>query len=121
MGRQGVPFKASVEEIAAALRKWHGNVAAAALHFGVGRKTIYSKINASAMLKSVLADEREATLDMAESVLRQRALAGNTAELLFLLRTQGGSRGYNEKQQIEHTGVQRYEVVYGKRPEQAKE
>ena len=51
-------------------------------------------------VQDALEDAREAMLDEAENVLYDRVLDGNTAELIFFLKTRGYRRGYVERREI---------------------
>ena len=95
--------KTAVSEIENILKANHGNVAAVARHFGVNRATIWNRINESTTLMAVLKDSREAMIDNVESRLYKNALAGDTASMIFFLKTQGRNRGYSER--VEVTGA----------------
>ncbi len=51
----------------------------------------------------MLQDIKEQYLDMAEAKLIEKIRTGATPELLFYLKTQGKSRGYIERQQLDLT------------------
>jgi len=53
---------------------------------------------------------RELALDTAEYQLMKAVHEGKTAELLFFLKTQGKSRGYVERQEVENSGGQKVTV-----------
>jgi hypothetical protein len=53
---------------------------------------------------------RELALDVGESQLMKAVNEGKTAELLFFLKTQGKSRGYVERQEVENSGGQKVTV-----------
>ncbi len=95
--------KTAVSEIENILKTNHGNVAAVARHFGVSRGTIWNRINESTTLMAVLKDSREAMIDNVESRLYKNALDGDTASMIFFLKTQGRNRGYSER--VEVTGA----------------
>ena len=86
-----------IEEL---LREKRGNIAATARAVGLSRTQIYKRIQKSKHLQEVLAEARETMLDNAETTLYDEALAGNTAALIFFLKTQGKSRGYTERQEV---------------------
>lgn len=88
------------EEIARLILECRGNMAAVCRAIGCARNTLRQYIEANPELLVVLGDARETILDEAEDVLAQRALAGETSELIFLLKTRGGSRGYTFRQEI---------------------
>lgn len=88
------------EEIAQLILDCRGNMAAVCRAIGCARITLRQYIEANPELLVVLGDARETILDEAEDVLAQRALAGETSELIFLLKTRGGSRGYTFRQEV---------------------
>lgn len=96
--------KASVAQVKPLLEEHDGNISAVARTLGVARDTIYARINESVVLQQALHDARERMLDEAESVLYRKVKEGSTPELLFFLKTQGRSRGYTERTEIEHAG-----------------
>jgi len=53
---------------------------------------------------------RELALDVGESQLMKAVNEGKTAELLFFLKTQGKSRGYVDRQEVENSGGQKVTV-----------
>lgn len=89
-----------VSDIEPVVSKYDGNIAAIARHFRVTRQTIYNRIKESSTLKEAIQDARESVLDDAESELYKQAKSGNTAALIFFLKTQGKNRGYTERQEI---------------------
>lgn len=93
-----IPIKA----LEKAIRLKRGNVAAVARGFDVSRTTVYERIKKSVKLQKALKEARETMLDNAETELYDQALDGNTAALLFFLKTQGKKRGYVERH--EHSG-----------------
>ncbi len=52
--------------------------------------------------KQALLNEREKTLDLAESVLYTSIKGGNTQDAKWLLSTVGKKRGFTEKTEIDH-------------------
>lgn len=89
---------AQIEEL---IPQKNGNVAAVARALGVSRRAVTKRIEKSVRLQELLEDERELMLDNVESVLYSKALAGETAEMIFFLKTQGKKRGYTERQEHE--------------------
>lgn len=83
-----------IDQIEALLTTNMGNVSAVAKSLKVSRSTLYARIKASPRLERVIADQRETLLDVAESVLAQKVMAGDNDLLKFFLRTQGKRRGY---------------------------
>ena len=91
-------------EVEALIQPTRGNMASIARHLGVTRSAISLRVSKSENLTKLIEEARESMLDDAESSLYKQVLAGNTAALIFFLKTQGHRRGYTEKQQIEHSG-----------------
>lgn len=90
----------SDRQIIAALRVAKGNVvdAAAALHCDFS--TIYRRIKAMPEVQEVLEEAREELLDITERALLKQIEEGNTACIIFTLKTAGKYRGYQERQEI---------------------
>lgn len=57
---------------------------------------------------------RETMLDAIELKAYAQAMQGDTAMLIFMLKTQGRGRGYVEKQEQEHSGELKINVEYVK-------
>lgn len=86
----------SIEQLAHAIQSKSGNVTAAAASVGITRDGLQKRIAKSAELRQVLKDEREALVDMAESAIRGKIREGDTASIIFTLKTQGRARGWGE-------------------------
>jgi len=69
---------------------------------GIARPTLYKWIKMH-NLDTSLREGREQMLDLAENKLATKINDGDTTALIFFLKTQGKSRGYVEKQEIDHT------------------
>lgn len=89
------------ETIKQAIENSGGFVSVASRQLNCTRKTIYNYLDKYPELKEALQDIKEQYLDMAEAKLIEKIRAGATPELLFYLKTQGKSRGYIEKQQLD--------------------
>jgi predicted transcriptional regulator len=94
----------TVEQIAVALQKKAGNITEAAKALKVTRQALHKRINDDELLKSTLIDAREALVDMAESEARKQIRKGNTAIIIFTLKTLGKERGYVEQHDLKHSG-----------------
>lgn len=95
----------TIAQIEHALRQASGNVSYAAEALGVGRSTLYRRIQESAVLQQVLQDAREELVDIAEDALKQEVRKGNVTAIIFTLKTLGRSRGYIERAEHEITGA----------------
>jgi|SRR6516225_7093095 hypothetical protein len=92
--------KIASELIAEALRKTRGNIARAADKIGITRTTLHSRINREPELKQIVDDSRERFLDDLEDVFQNKALSGDTVSGLFLLKTIGRKRGYDQDRDV---------------------
>lgn len=84
-----------------ALTKSLGIVTTACKQADVGRTTYYQWLREDPEFKKAVADIKEVALDFAESQLHKQIQEGNTTATIFFLKTQGKSRGYVERQEIE--------------------
>jgi hypothetical protein len=106
------PKKILAKDVEPLVEKFNGNVAAIARALGVTRGTVWTRCQESPKLMASLEAARDTMLDNAESVLYKKVLEGSTPELLFFLKTQGKSRGYTEKSEIETSGETTITVRY---------
>ncbi len=88
-------------DVAAWIPRCQGNVSAIADALSVSRTTIYNRIHEDDSLRVLLLAERERTLDSLEETLATQALNGSIPALIFALKTQGRSRGYGDKVEVE--------------------
>lgn len=99
------------EEVEAKLRECNGNMAAVARFFGCHRTNIWHFCKKRKALDAVATDIRESMKDNAESVLYREVLAGNLGAICFFLKCQAKDRGYVERQELDHSGGLRVEIV----------
>jgi hypothetical protein len=97
------------QTVAEVLRDVRGNLSVAAQKIGVDRTTMYNYIESHPELKEVLKEARETMLDHAESSLYRAVLDGEGWGVCFLLKTQGKSRGYIERQEL--TGAEGFPLM----------
>lgn len=90
----------TVAQIANALEKKDGNVTEAAKALKVTRQTLHLHIKDDETLQEVLVNARESVVDLAESEARKQIKLGNTAMIIFTLKTLGKSRGYVERTEL---------------------
>ena len=90
----------TIAEIEQAIKEKRGNLAAVGRHFGITRQAVHKRVKGNARLQKAYAEARETMLDNAETELYEQAVKGNTAALIFLLKTQGKGRGYIERNEI---------------------
>lgn len=103
--------RATVADVMALVDEKHGNVSSIARALRISRQAVYRIIDKSEPLKDALSSARETMLDNVESKLYAEALAGNTTAMIFFLKTQGRSRGYQEKVELDHSGVVGFRVI----------
>jgi hypothetical protein len=100
MGRR--KFLAS--QVAEALQKSHGLQQLAAEALGCSRRTIANYVKEHPTVAEAYDEAREVVLDVAESKLIAAIEDGKEWAVKFYLSTVGKSRGYTQKQEIEHSG-----------------
>ena len=93
--------KANVDKIAAAIKTSMGNISMAARSLKCERGWLSKKIHKTPMLKQLLDDYRESMVDNAESALNRAIIQGESWAVCFGLKTQGRSRGYSERWEME--------------------
>ena len=73
----------------------------------VERSTVYSFIKKNPeYCKEILEHEEEQILDMAESQLFMNVKNNERWSINYILSTKGKKRGYTQRQEIEHTGIE---------------
>jgi hypothetical protein len=92
--------KIDSELIKQALIKTRGNIARAADKIGCDRHVIHTRVNKEPDLKVVLDSCRERFLDDLEIVAQEKALSGDSVMTLFLLKTIGKKRGYDQDRDV---------------------
>ena len=86
-----------------AMEKSLGIVTTACRSVGVSRETHYRWLREDSEYRQSIDSIESMALDLAESKLHQEILNGNTACIIFFLKTTGKKRGYIEKQEVETT------------------
>lgn len=95
--RPGIPL--DKETIAKLITDEDGNLSRVADRLGTTRYTIRRRCDADPELLQILKDARERQLDILEQSCFDRAIESNDTTLqLFLLKTQGKSRGYEQSE-----------------------
>ena len=92
--RPGVPLDKN--EIERLLRHYHGNLSRVGDKLGTTRYTIRRVIDGDQHLQQVLKECRERFIDELEETSWHKALQGDTVMSLFLLKTIGKDRGYEQ-------------------------
>jgi hypothetical protein len=99
MGRPFSPafLALTVERVSAEIHAFNGNVAAVCKTLNITRRQLMTFFDMHPELAEELQVAREEMLDMAESSLYRRVLAGDAWAVCFFLKTQGRKRGYIER------------------------
>lgn len=82
--------------------KSFGNITIAAKSLGCERATLYRWIGDDKQLNKAIQEGRDSLLDMAENKMAHKIKDGDTTALIFYLKTQGKTRGYTEKHEVEN-------------------
>jgi len=85
------------------MEKSLGIVTTACRNVGIARDTHYRWMRDDDSYRASIESIEGMTLDLAESKLHEEILQGNTAAIIFFLKTKGKKRGYVEKQEVETT------------------
>ena len=96
--------KYTAEQMIDALAESMGMISPAARKLGCSRDTIRRYLAEDAEIAQAIADEREATTDLAENKLRDAIIRGEAWAICFYLKCQGKSRGYVERAELTGSG-----------------
>lgn len=96
-----------------AMHKSLGVVSDACKTVGVDRGTFYNYINNDPEFAAAVAQSEETALDMVESKAYEQIKQGNTAMIIFYLKTKGKRRGFVERQEVGHSGAIAIEQITG--------
>lgn len=91
----------SEDQLAEALTKSRGMVAAAAQMVGRTPRAVYKRIKKSQRLSDLVADQREMQLDLTELQLFKAIEKGQAWAICFYLKCVGKQRGYIEQARLE--------------------
>lgn len=91
----------TAEQVAAALREVRGMKTLAARRLGCSYNTVQRYIDEYASVKKAQQEASEERGDALELKAYNEAMNGNTALLIFLLKTQFKDRGYTERLEID--------------------
>lgn len=95
--RPGMPFDKTV--IMDLIVQYTGNLSRVAESIGSSRGAVRNFVDRNQDVKDLLIDQRERQLDELEASCFERAIDTNDTTLqLFLLKTQGKSRGYDQNE-----------------------
>lgn len=92
--------KLTVEQVIQALEKHQGLAALAAHSLGVTMQTVYNYRDRYPTIAARMKELRERRTDRVELALYDKINAGDTASIIFYLKTQAKDRGYVERQEV---------------------
>jgi hypothetical protein len=87
-----------------ALKKTGGNVSHACEQAGISRAGFYLEKQNNPDFAKEVEDIQEGVIDLVETALMKEIQNGNTACIIFFLKTKGKDRGYVERSEIDHRG-----------------
>jgi len=89
-----------------------GVVTSAAKKAGISRLTHYKWLESDPLYKVWTEQLPDIQLDFGESALHKQIVEGSTQATIFLLKCKGRSRGYVERQEINHTGLEEIKISF---------
>tara|TARA_R100000231_G_scaffold59169_1_gene48654 strand:+ start:3856 stop:4206 length:351 start_codon:yes stop_codon:yes gene_type:complete len=92
------------------LEKNLGVVTSACKSVGISRQTHYNWLKDDAKYKAAVDELENVALDYAESKLHNQITKENPTAIIFYLKTKGKKRGYIERQEISHEGIQTFTI-----------
>ncbi len=106
MSRRKIPNK---QALIAALREFDGNMASVARRFNCHRSLVWRKVDNDPKLRALTDELTETFIDVAEGQLFEKIRAGDTACIIFFLKTKARHRGYSER--LELVPLNRQEIL----------
>ena len=103
-------YKAAMLE---ALQNSRGVVTTACEASGVPRSSFYRYMEDDTVFAEAVKDIDNTAIDFVENKLFQQIETGNTACIIFFLKTRAKHRGYVEKTETEHSGSVAIEQITG--------
>jgi hypothetical protein len=111
MSRRKIPSKQALIE---ALREADGNMASVARKFNCHRSLVWQYVDGDPKLRELTEELTETFIDIAESELFKQIREGNTAAIIFFLKTKARHRGYSERLELIPLNRQDIEVELGR-------
>lgn len=96
--------QATCQRIIESLRETRGLLTLAARKAGVSYPTINRYANDFPSVREAVQEAKESMVDFAEGKLFEKISKGDTASIIFYLKTQGKKRGYIEQQEFTGEG-----------------
>ena len=94
----------TAQRIIEAIKASNGLLTLAAKKAHVGYTTMWRYTKEFPSVRLAVEEAKETMMDYVEGKLYENIKNGDNACIIFFLKTQGKSRGYIEKQEIEHSG-----------------
>lgn len=91
-------------KIITAIKESKGLLTMAARKSGIGYTTLWRYTQDFPSVRQAVEESKESMVDFAEGKLFEKISKGNTASIIFYLKTQGKRRGYIERQEISGEG-----------------
>lgn len=104
-------YNYDIATIKKAIEDSGGNVQLIAQRLGCAWHTAKSYIEKFPETKLAYENEEESVLDLAESKLIENISDNDNTAIIFYLKTKGKKRGYVERQEVEHGGTVRTEII----------
>lgn len=82
----------------------NANISETCLAMNMSRQTFYNWKNDDEDFAKAVDEVQESMIDFAESKLLENIKDNKETSIIFYLKTKGKSRGYTERQEIEHQG-----------------
>jgi len=100
----------SDEEVIEALQNSRGLVRYAAAALGVTRSAVYQRLRANPEIAAAREEAKQDQLDRSEHALFAAVDKGEAWAIAFHLKCIGQSRGYIERQRVEHSGDEEHPI-----------
>lgn len=104
-------MKVTKKQVIAAIKRYKGNLTAAAKALGLARCSLYFRVRKHPDLTKLVDDFREARIDRAESVIDWALSKKKPWAVALVLKGPGKNRGWVERQEQEQIGTVRMEIV----------
>jgi len=105
MGKTNNPNSIKKGDVLEALVKCRGIISDACAMSGIGRTTFYDWRKHDPVFAKGVEDAKECAIDFVEGKLLNNIEKGFETSIIFFLKTQGWARGYGEKIDINHGGL----------------
>lgn len=92
--------KYTIDQMVEAAHSSYGLVANMAKKLGCERQTVYNYAKKYKTVETAIEQARVGIVDIAETALLKKIAGGDTASIIFTLKTLGKARGYVERSEI---------------------